>query len=94
MKIVSEDHRAYRAPFISSPDGTYVRGFAEELPSVSILSGRLSERFAAWRGVSKVTLEEHKVGVENNIDAAERTWLRIRRGWRGLAKVVMRKGNV
>jgi len=39
-------------------------------------------------------LEAHKARVENNHDVAQQSWLSIGCGSRGLAKGVMRKGDV
>lgn len=85
--------RACQIAFIGYPDERRVKAALEEVNSFSVLTVGAAKGFTEWGGVVNLTLENNKVGFEINVDAAERSQLKISSKLLNLAKTVVRRGK-
>ena len=74
--------------FVSSSEALHLSQIKESLKGKCVLTIGETEGFAQTGGVINFTLEENKVRFEINVDAAERSHLKISSKLLALAKVV------
>jgi hypothetical protein len=91
--IKGSDARACQIAFVGYPDERRVKATLGELASFSVLTVGAAKGFTEWGGVVKLTSENNKVGFEINMDAAERSQLKISSKLLKLAKAVARRGK-
>lgn len=91
--IKGRDAHACQIAFVGYPDERRVKATLEELASFSVLTVGAAKGFTEWGGVVNLTLESNKVGFEINMDAAERSQLKISSKLLKLAKAVVRRGR-
>src|SRR5216683_4298671 len=74
--------------FISSSERKSVRALLAQVKTGGILTVGETEGFAAEGGVVDFTLDEGRVRIEINVQAAEQQWLRISSKLLSLARIV------
>ena len=79
--------------FISSSDKKVLRSILERLIRPGALTVGETEGFAQLGGVINLTLEDNRVHIEVNVDAAERARLKISSKLLNLAKIVRDGGD-
>ena len=79
--------------FISSSDKKALRSILEGLIRPGALTVGETEGFAQLGGVINLTLEDNRVHIEVNVDAAERARLKISSKLLNLAKIVREGGK-